>query len=193
MPIIINRRREPSDGMEKEKIIIGKIVNAVGLKGEVRIYSYSDRKERFGELESFILSGKGTDVRCKVEKVRYQKNMVIAKLAGIDDRGGAESLRDKYVAITEDELAELPEDTFYIKDLIGCRLINEETGGEIGVISDVIQNTAQDIYAADLPGGGTAMIPAVGEFIRRVDIKARTVTIRVIPGLLPDTGSEEKP
>ena len=70
MPIIINRRREPSDGMEKEKIIIGKIVNAVGLKGEVRIYSYSDRKERFGELESFILSGKGTDVRCKVEKVR---------------------------------------------------------------------------------------------------------------------------
>ncbi len=193
MPIIINRRREPSDGMEKEKIIIGKIVNAVGLKGEVRIYSYSDRKERFGELESFILSGKGTDVRCKVEKVRYQKNMVIAKLAGIDDRGGAESLRDKYVAITEDELAELPEDTFYIKDLIGCRLINEETGGEIGVISDVIQNTAQDIYAADLPGGKTAMIPAVGEFIRRVDIKARTVTVRVIPGLLPDTGSEEKP
>lgn len=193
MPIIINRRREPPDGMEKEKIIIGKIVNAVGLKGEVRIYSYSDRKERFGELESFILSGKGTDVRCKVEKVRYQKNMVIAKLAGIDDRGGAESLRDKYVAITEDELAELPEDTFYIKDLIGCRLINEETGGEIGVISDVIQNTAQDIYAADLPGGKTAMIPAVGEFIRRVDIKARTVTVRVIPGLLPDTGSEEKP
>ena len=193
MPIIINRRREPPDGMEKEKIIIGKIVNAVGLKGEVRIYSYSDRKERFGELESFILSGKGTDVRCKVEKVRYQKNMVIAKLAGIDDRGGAESLRDNYVAITEDELAELPEDTFYIKDLIGCRLINEETGGEIGVISDVIQNTAQDIYAADLPGGKTAMIPAVGEFIRRVDIKARTVTVRVIPGLLPDTGSEEKP
>lgn len=193
MPIIINRRREPSDGMEKEKIIIGKIVNAVGLKGEVRIYSYSDRKERFGELESFILSGKGTDVRCKVEKVRYQKNMVIAKLAGIDDRGGAESLRDKYVAITEDELAELPEDTFYIKDLIGCRMINEETGGEIGVISDVIQNTAQDVYAADLPGGETAMIPAVGEFIRRVDIKARTVTVRVIPGLLPDTGSEEKP
>lgn len=193
MPIIINRGREPPDNMEKEKIIIGKIVNAVGLKGEVRIYSYSDRKERFGELESFILSGKGTDVRCKVEKVRYQKNMVIAKLAGIDDRGGAESLRDKYVAITEDELAELPEDTFYIKDLIGCRLINEETGGEIGVISDVIQNTAQDIYAADLPGGKTAMIPAVGEFIRRVDIKARTVTVRVIPGLLPDTGSEEKP
>ena len=193
MPIIINRRRGPPDNMEKEKIIIGKIVNAVGLKGEVRIYSYSDRKERFGELESFILSGKGTDVRCKVEKVRYQKNMVIAKLAGIDDRGGAESLRDKYVAITEDELAELPEDTFYIKDLIGCRLINEETGGEIGVISDVIQNTAQDIYAADLPGGKTAMIPAVGEFIRRVDIKARTVTVRVIPGLLPDTGSEEKP
>ena len=85
MPIIINRRREPPDNMEKEKIIIGKIVNAVGLKGEVRIYSYSDRKERFGELESFILSGKDGDVRCKVEKVRYQKNMVIAKLAGIDD------------------------------------------------------------------------------------------------------------
>ena len=122
-----------------QKITIGKIVNAVGLKGEVRIYSYSDRKERFEELESLILTGKNGDRTYQVENIRYQKNMVIAKLAGVDDRNGAEALKDHDVNITESQLPDLEEDTFFIKDLIGCSVADEAGGRVFGVIEDVIQ------------------------------------------------------
>ncbi len=169
-----------------QKITIGKIVNAVGLKGEVKIYSYSDRKERFEDLDSLIVTGKAKEKIYRIENIRYQKNMVIAKLAGVDDRNGAEALKNHDVNITEDELPQLEEDAFYIKDLIGCTVFDEADGIAFGVIGDVLQNSAQDIYVIDLKQGGQALIPAVASFIRDVDIVGKAVTVRVIPGLLPD-------
>ncbi len=189
MPIIIKGRHRPQKkSMDKttQKITIGKIVNAVGLKGEVKIYSYSDRKERFEDLDSLIVTGKAKEKIYRIENIRYQKNMVIAKLAGVDDRNGAEALKNHDVNITENELPQLEEDAFYIKDLIGCTVFDEADGIAFGVIGDVLQNSAQDIYVIDLKQGGQALIPAVASFIRDVDIVGKAVTVRVIPGLLPD-------
>ena len=138
-----------------EKIKVGKIVNAVALRGEVKIYSYSDCKERFEELSRLLIDG---DMELEIENVRYQKNMVIVKFKSIDDRNKAEALKEKDVYITEDDLAELPEDTFYIRDLIGCRVFDAENGRLIGVVSDLIQNSAQDIYQIELEKGGQALI-----------------------------------
>lgn len=164
-----------------EKIKVGRIVNAVALRGEVKIYSYSDCKERFEELSRLLIDG---DVELEIENVRYQKNMVIVKFKGIDDRNKAEALKEKDVYITEDDLAELPEDTFYIRDLIGCRVFDEESGALIGVVSDLIQNSAQDIYQIELEKGGQALIPAVGQFIRSVDVSEKVIKVSLIPGLI---------
>ena len=60
-----------------EKIKIGTIVNAVGLKGEVKIYNYSDNKERFEELPSILVAEKKSYRPFDIQSVRYQKNMVI--------------------------------------------------------------------------------------------------------------------
>ena len=133
-----------------EKIKIGKIVNAVALRGEVKVYHYSDYKERFEELEEILVERKGKYTAYEIENVRYQKNTAILKLKGVDDRNAAEALKESDIYITEDDLRELPEDTFYVKDLIGCRVLNEENGAEIGVIKDVLQNSAQDIYQITL-------------------------------------------
>lgn len=172
-----------------EKIKIGKIVSAVALKGEVKIYHYSDYKERFEELDRIIVR-KGTknikESEYKIEKVRYQKDMVIIKLEGIDDRDAAEAMRDSDVLITEDDLRELPENTFYIRDLIGCNVKDSKDESLIGVIKDVLQTSAQDIYQIELKNGKEALIPAVAQFINNVDIEGKTVWINVIPGLLPD-------
>ena len=173
-----------------EKINIGKIVNAAALKGEVKIYHYSDYKERFEELDSVIVCGdrRGSDERqYEIENVRYQKDMVIAKLKGVDDRNAAESLKGFDVFITEEDLRELPEDTFYIRDLIGCEVIDGRDGKSLGQISDVLKTGAQDIYQVELAFGGQALIPAVAQFIEKVDIRQKTVVIKVIPGLIPGT------
>mgnify|MGYP000629382380 CR=1 FL=1 len=122
----------------------------------------------------------------EIEGVRYQKEMVILKLKGINDRNEAEALKERDLYITEEDLRELPEDTFYVKDLIGCRVINEENGDEIGRIKDVLQNSAQDIYQIELKNGKEALIPVVGEFVREVNIEEKYVKIHLIPGFIDE-------
>ena len=169
-----------------EKIKIGKIVNAVALRGEVKVYHYSDYKERFEELDEILIERRGKFTAYEIENVRYQKNTAILKLKGVDDRNAAEALKESDIYITEEDLRELPEDTFYVKDLIGCKVLNEENGAQIGVIKDVLQNSAQDIYQITLKNGKEALIPVVGEFIREVSIAEKYVKIHLIPGFIDE-------
>ncbi len=169
-----------------EKIKIGKIVNAVALRGEVKVYHYSDYKERFEELDSVLLEHKGKYEEYGIEGVRYQKEMVILKLKGVSDRNAAEALKERDIYITEADLRELPEDTFYIRDLIGCKALSADDGSEIGEIIDVLQNSAQDIYQIRLANGKETLIPVVAEFVKEVDIEHKTVKIRLIPGFIDE-------
>lgn len=173
-----------------EKIKIGTVVNAVALRGEVKVYHFSDYKERFEELDEVILERKGKGKTYEIEKVRYQKDMVILKLKGVDDRNAAEALKEYDIMITEADLRELPEDTFYVRDLIGCSVLNAENDNAIGEIRDVLQNSAQDIYVVKTASGKEAMIPAVGDFVAEVNIEERYVKVKLIPGLIDDEGTE---
>ena len=172
-----------------EKIKIAEIVNVVGLKGEVKLYHYSDYRERFEELDEIIVTRKGIDRTFEIEKVRYQGDMVILKLKGIDDRNQAEALKQSDVSITENDLRELPEGTYYLRDLIGMKVIDSGEYGEIGIIKDVIQNTAQDVYVVSQENGREVLIPAVKDFIKNVDMGNRVVTTSLIPGFI-DEGIE---
>lgn len=161
-----------------EKIKIGKIVNAVGLKGEVKVYNYSDSEEVY-ERTPEIYAG---DRLLRVQNVRVQKNMVILKLSGIDDRNAAEAAKGTELFITEADLPELPEGQFYIRDLIGMEV--EEQGGFFhGVVTDVLQNTAQDIFEVKRDDGKTVLIPKVDAFVQKIDGKERLITVTLIEGL----------
>ena len=161
-----------------EKIKIGKIVNAVGLKGEVKVYNYSDSEEVY-ERTPEIYAG---DRLLSVHNVRMQKNTVILKLSGIDDRNAAEAAKGTELFITEADLPELPEGQFYIRDLIGMEV--EEQGGSFhGVVTDVLQNTAQDIFEVKRDDGKTVLIPKVDAFVQKIDGKERLITVTLIEGL----------
>lgn len=163
-----------------EKIKIGRIVNAVALRGEVKVYNYAGYRERYEELNRIIVE----NTEYEIEKVRYQQQMVILKLSGVNDRNGAESLKNKDVFITEDDLKELPDDTFYIRDLIGMTVIDADNGETIGRLKNVLQPSSQDVYVVALEKGGEAMIPAVSAFIKEVSPKERTVRVRLIEGMI---------
>ena len=163
-----------------EKIKIGRIVNAVALRGEVKVYNYSDYKERYEEIETIIVDEK----EYEIEKVRYQQNMVILKLSGIDDRNASEAMKNKDVYITEGDLRELPEDTFYIRDLVGLDIVDIETGRQLGTLKDVLQNSAQDIYQIELTGGGMGMIPAVSEFVKEINMEKGFIKVKLIEGMI---------
>ncbi|MDD6042381.1 MAG: ribosome maturation factor RimM [Eubacteriaceae bacterium] len=161
-----------------EKIKIGRIVNAVALRGEVKVYNYSGYRERYEELDRIIVDNKEYDI----ERVRYQQQMVILKLSGVNDRNGAEALKNKDVFITEEDLCELPEDTFYIRDLIGMKVVDQS--GEIGKIKDVLQPSAQDVYVIRTLSDKEIMIPAVKEFVKEVNLEEGYVRVELIDGML---------
>ena len=94
----------------------------------------------------------------QVQNVRMQKNMVILKLSGIDDRNAAEAAKGTELFIARADLRELPEGTVsHIRDLIGMEV--EEQGGSFhGVVTDVLQNTAQDIFEVKRDDGKTQVL-----------------------------------
>lgn len=191
---------------KKELILIGEIVAASGIKGEVKVKSFSRSPERFGELAKVILSrrseaaqtaqtlqmppaeqrdsGTVTVAEYQIEKARVQGNMAILKFKGVEDRNRAETLVGYGVNITEEDLEELPEDTYYIKDLKGLTVINHKTGEVVGTIKDVLQNSAQDIYVVET-AAGDALVPAVKEFIKEVNVGEGFLRIDFIEGMLP--------
>ncbi len=161
-----------------EKIKIGQIVNAVALKGEVKVYNYSD-PNRYDSLDSVLVG----DERCYISKVRYQSSMVILKFKGIDDRNAAEALKGKELFVLESELPKLPKDTYYIRDLIGMSVVLED-GRPIGSVTNVIQNLSQDLYELKLKNGKQGYIPAVSEFVKDVDLDKKEIVVKLIEGLL---------
>ena len=162
-----------------DKIKIGQVVNVVGLKGELKVYHYSDYKERFEELREVYLENK----LYTITSVRYVKDLVILKLKGIDDRTGAEKHKGENIYIGKEDLRDLPEGTYHIFDLIGLQVMDEE-GNTLGTLSDVIQNSAQDIYEIERENKGKFLVPAVEEFILDIDLKTKTMKVKLIEGML---------
>ena len=162
-----------------EKILIGKVVNAVGIRGELRVYNYSDSDEIY-RITPEIYMG---EELFKVEKVRMQKNMIVLKLKGIEDRNAAELAKGKEIFVTEDDLPELEDGVYYVRDLIGMK-VREEDGNYIGTVTDVIQNTAQDLFEIETSEGRSVLIPKVDEFVSDINPEANVITVRLIEGLM---------
>ena len=162
-----------------EKILIGKIVSAVGLKGELKVYNYSDRPDIYEDTPSIYVD----DVLMPVRSVRQQKNMIVLGLEGINDRDAAERARGSLLYVTEDDLPELPEGEYYIRDLIGMEAVTDD-GAHLGKVTDVIQNTAQDIFEVETDDGRQVLIPKVPEFVLDIDPDSRRVTLHLIEGML---------
>ena len=191
-----------------EKVLLGKIVGAQGIRGEVKIYAFGDAPSDFGKYEKALLVlPQGDERMVTVEKARIQGTLAIVKFYEVADRNEAEDLREAEVFVDEEDLEELPDDTYYVRDLEGLRVIDDDTGEEVGEIAEVIQNAAQDVYrialaakdvlaaedalAAEAAGEiaventaqREALVPAVKEFIKDVDIEAGTIRIHFIEGM----------
>lgn len=162
-----------------EKIKIGQITSAVGLKGEFKVYDYGEDISRYKQFEKIYIN----DTEYPLKSIRIHKNMAVLLVEGIDSRDKAEKLRSKDIYIDEQQLPKLPEGTYYIKDLIGFNVVSDE-GMAIGILDDIIKNTAQPLYKVKMPDARFAYIPGVDEYILNTDIDNKKITVRIIEGLL---------
>lgn len=161
-----------------QKIKLGKITAPVGIRGEIRVYPYLDQT-RFSDIRKVSIAGAQA---VNIEKMRFDKNMVVMKLEGINDRNAAESLREKELLLPEGETIDLGQDNYLIEDLIGMKVV-DASGVETGTLINVVSRTMQDLYEIEMPGGRTFLLPAVKEFILDVDTAGRVMKVKLPEGI----------
>ncbi len=165
-------------------LIVGKITGTQGLRGEVRVYPYTESPERFDELEHVFLD-RALTKKLVIETSRGKKNMAVLKFEGINSVEEAEKLKDMELLIDRDTQGrELDEDEHYIVDLIGKKVI-DAVHGTLGTLEDVLTHTGQDLYVVKLEGSGKQLlIPGVKPFIESVDLESGEIHVRLIEGML---------
>ena len=163
--------------MEKKALIeAGRIVNTHGVQGEVKIESWLDSPQF---LKSFKRLYLGAEQELRVISARVHKDFVIARLEGVDDVNAAMALKNRTVSIRRED-AKLPKGACFLQDILGARVVDEE-GREIGVLEDVMETPASNVYV--VRGETEHLIPAVPEFIKKTDADAGVVTVHLIGGM----------
>ena len=147
--------------------LIGQAVKPQGVRGEIKVLPATDDVERFCDLENVFLDEKG-EICKKVESARTREGFAYVKLEGVDDRDEAECLRGCSLYIDRAHAVPLPEGRYYISDLIGMR-VEDETGAELGRLSDVMQAGGNDVY--EVAGGRTFRFPALKRVLKSVDVE----------------------
>lgn len=154
----------------------GQIVNTHGVKGEVKIDSWCDFPDDLAAVGTLYIDGAPVAVR----SARVHKNCVLAALEGVDGIDAAIALKGKIVQVRREDIP-LPEGQVFMADLIGLKVVDADTGAELGVLTDVLTPSIQKIYV--VRGAREILIPAVDEFIREVDLESGVVKVHLIEGM----------
>lgn len=161
---------------------IGQVVALFGVRGEIKVHALTDIPGRFQTLKTVYI---GSEHRLyTIEQSRaYKGDMVLLKLAGIDDANAAESLRTQHLLIPLDQLAELPADNYYQHDILGLtvRTLDQRI---LGSIIEIMETGSNDVYVIKKPDGKEVLIPALKTVVKRIDLAQRVMLIDPLPGLL---------
>lgn len=176
-----------SDLIQPEYLLLGRILRPHGVRGELKIQVATDYPERIAELETVYIA---SDMNAEnprpyaVQAARLHQGYVLLTIKGIASRNDADKLRGSYVMVNVADAVPLDEDEFYLYELIGMQVVTED-GQELGAIAEVMETGANDVYIVR-SDTGTILLPAHEETVIEYDFDARTVTMRLPDGLLPD-------
>lgn len=167
-----------------ELVAIGEVSAPHGVRGEVRVVPLTDFPERFRRLERvFVRRPRQAEPEERtVERTRFHKGFVIVKFEGVDDRNEAETLRRALLQVAPEDVHPLPEGQYYVFDIVGLHVFDED-GREIGVVKDVLFTGANDVYIVRKSDGSELLLPAVKDVVRRIDVDAGRMEVRLLPGL----------
>ena len=161
--------------MRLEFLEAGEIVTTHGVRGEMKIYPWSDGPEFLLDFERVLIDKKVYDV----ESCRVQKTCNLLKLRGIDTVEEAQKLRGRTVEVFREDA---PEDLIFVSELIGMTVIAD--GVEIGKITDVLDYPGNKVYVIE--GEYQYMVPAVKQFVLSTDMDNNIMKIHLIEGMRTD-------
>jgi len=160
-------------------VAIGRVVKPQGRKGEVLVEPLSDRPDRFPGLRSAWVPGPGGGSRAvAVQGCWPHKGRFVLKLEGVDTIDAAEGYRGLELRIGEEELAALPEGSYYHHQLKGLR-VEDEAGRDLGVAADLLETGAESPVVVVRGPRGELLIPLAEGFVRRVDLAGGRLVVDV--------------
>ena len=166
--------------MRVEYIPVGQIVNAHGIKGEVKLNPMGFDPEFLADFDVLYIGGKRTEVK----SARVHKSVVLLTLPGVNDMDAALALKGKTVTICRDDV-EVPEGYYFDEEIEGLQVVDCATETVIGKVRRVLTYPAHKIY--EVKGEREYLIPAVPEvFIESVDLDAEEIRVHLMKGLATD-------
>ncbi len=167
----------------KGLIIVGRIEKPFGLRGELKVHP-EVFLEDFLQLKRFIIiNPKGGEKIIYLENIRPGAgNSIIVKFEGIDTRELAEKLKGHFLYIPEEELPEAETGEYYIKDLLGCSVLNKEK--IIGKVVDYISVSYTGSLVIQQDDGHEVIIPFVKKYVKNIDIESKTILVEDIDDLI---------
>lgn len=168
-----------------DTLVVGKIGAPYGVKGWVKITSYTDDIEGIFSYSPWLLGG--DNEAYQVDHWRTHNKGVIAKLVGVETRDDAESIKNLEISIKADQLPQLADDEFYWRELVGMQVVTLK-GYDLGVVKELFETGANDVMLVkanpnDAFGQKERMLPYLYEqVIKEVNKAENTITVDWDPG-----------
>src|SRR5262245_14532366 len=165
--------------MDEPTVAVGRITRSHGVQGEVAVLVISEVPERFED---------GATVRTEDGRVltisasRPHGDRLLVRFAEVGDREQADVLRGALLVVPESASPELPEGSWWDHQIVGCE-VQTDGGLALGTVRDVIHTAANDVWSVFDAAGTETLIPVIEDVIVAVDVAARRIVVREVPGL----------
>ncbi len=161
---------------------VGVISSTHGIRGEVKVFPTTDDAARFKKLKKVLLDTGKERLELEVQSVKFFKQFVILKFKGIDNINDIEKYKGKSLLVPREDAVPLGDDEYYIADLIGMEVF--AGNARFGVIKDVMETGANEVYIIDSDKHGEVLVPAIRQCILDVDVENKKMQIRLMDGLI---------
>ena len=172
--------------MKASELQIGVITGTHGIKGLVKVLPFTDDPERFADMhEVTAVCVNGERIALEITHAHPHKDRILVSFKGMDNINLVEHLKGAELYVERKNAAPLGENEYYFADLIGMKVVRDFGGDEqeIGILSDIMQTGANDVYVVRSENGHEMLIPAIRDCIVDVDIDAGLMKVRLLPGM----------
>lgn len=178
---IVSRRKKFMQS--NDYLQVGVITTTHGIRGEVKVFPTTDDPSRFEYLKNVMLDTGRNYLPLEIEGVKYFKQFVILKFKGIDNINDIEKYCKCALLVSREDAVDLEDDEYFVTDMIGMNVVTDE-GEAFGVLVDIMETGANDVYVVKSESYGEVLLPAIKECILDVDIEEQKMTIHIMDGLL---------
>jgi 16S rRNA processing protein RimM len=159
---------------DQQRIAVGKITKAHGIRGEVSVLPLTEVPDRF-DPDSVLWLEDGRSLI--VDRARRHRGGFIVSFTQVRDRNSADLLHGAYLFVPESELPQLPEGSYWPHQIEGCEAVAED-GRSLGLIAEVLHTDANDVWVARTPAGEETLIPALKDYVVTVDLAGKRIVTR---------------